>query len=134
MDDFGIQKLSVDKQIKPVPVQNAKPMARTSKKRFAFSLKTRRAKIITGVVVFLVFIIAYVAFQSIFIYKNAQKAYAQAKLAGAAAKQQNIALAKVELVKTGQDIKALRGSLSTIGFLHFVPLVSWYYNDADRML
>ena len=63
-------------------------------------LKTRNAKILAGVVVFLLLFAVLVGFKTIKIFADAQKTYKQAKIAVSAIKKQNIIVAKSELIKT----------------------------------
>src|SRR3989344_41806 len=106
-----------------------------SKKRLSlFKFKTRRQKIISGVVIALIFLVVYVFVNMFIFYSDFRKTYAQAKTAYDAVKMQNVALAKEEFVKTQKDIAVLKRDLVPIAFVGYIPLVGGYYNDVGHMV
>ena len=67
-------------------------------------------------------------------YSSSQKTYQQAKRTFDAIKKQNIGLASEELIKTKESLIETQNDLHALSYLRFVPLASWYYNDADHLL
>lgn len=67
-------------------------------------------------------------------YSSAQKTYQQARLAWEAIKKQNITLADEELKKTKIALEDTQNNLKGLSYLQFIPIVAWYYNDADHLL
>jgi hypothetical protein len=67
-------------------------------------------------------------------YKSAMKTQAQAKIAYDALKKQNIELASTELAKTKEDLEVTQKDLYSMGYLKYIPVASWYYNDADHLM
>ena len=49
-------------------------------------------------------------------------------------KKQNVELASSELDKTKQDLEETQKNLNALNYLKFIPLLSGYYNDADRLV
>jgi len=82
----------------------------------------------------LIFIILGVFVLGFRTYKSAKATYAQAKITQDAIKQQNVELASLELAKTKTALEDTQGNLHTMFYLKFVPIASWYYNDADHLI
>ncbi|OGH18265.1 MAG: hypothetical protein A2868_03370 [Candidatus Levybacteria bacterium RIFCSPHIGHO2_01_FULL_40_15b] len=90
---------------------------------------------ITGVVLLLLgALILYVAVRAFAVYSKTDKVYDQAKKAVDAAKNQNIILARAELVKTREAAEGLKRELGSIAFAKFIPGVGLYISDADHMV
>jgi len=68
------------------------------------------------------------------VYKSAKLTYADAQAAIYAIKIQNVSLASDQLVKIKTDLTQTQSDLHAMGYLKFVPIASWYYNDADHLL
>ncbi len=66
-------------------------------------------------------------------YSSAQKTYKQAQVAWTALKQQNVELADQELKKTKVNLLETQKNLNSLAFMRFIPIASWYYNDADHL-
>ncbi len=64
------------------------------------------------------------------VYKSAKITYADSQAAAWAIKTQNVALASEQLAKTKTDLTQTQKDLGSMAYLKFVPLASWYYNDA----
>ncbi len=102
-------------------------------KKFAFPLKT--------LIIFLVVLAILVVGATFMVvlpakktYTSAMITYKQAKVAWAAVKKQNVAQASDELAKTKDDLTDTQKNLHQLSFLHYVPLASGYYNDADHLV
>lgn len=135
MDEKGFQKIdltSAEDTVTPTPMES-----RTSSKRSSRKLRFKNKKLFTGIgialVVFLILMI-FVGIKAMAVYKQAMKVKAQASVAFAQLKQQDIAAARDELAKTQTEITGLQGAMKGIAFLKFVPLASGYFNDADHMI
>lgn len=66
-------------------------------------------------------------------YSSAQKTYEQARLAWDAIKKQNIDLGEEGLKKTKISLEETQRELKGLSFLRFIPIASWYYNDANHL-
>ncbi len=131
MENTGFQKIDVNK-VSPV---DAKKDTNTHMKKRKISLfKSRRAKIIWGVVAVLLLITVYVGFNTFIFLKDAQKTYAQAKIAYDAVKAQNVVLAREEFIKTKQNITILQKDLAPIAFAGYIPFLGGYYNDVKNLV
>ena len=82
----------------------------------------------------LVLLVAAIAFPAYATYKSGLKTYREAKLIKTAMAQQDIALASEEIAKTQKLLKETQSNFHLLLPLKFVPIVSWYYNDADHMM
>lgn len=111
------------------------PMARrkTSGKGLKYLRKNIRSIAIISVVVIL-FLVFGLILPGIRLAKSAQATYTQARLLSAALKQQNIELASVELEKTKTALADTQSKMRTLFYLKYVPVVNFYYNDADHGL
>jgi hypothetical protein len=67
-------------------------------------------------------------------YKSAMKTQAQAKIAYEVLKKQNVEAAGAELEKTKQDLEETQKNLYKMGYVKYIPIASWYYNDADHLI
>lgn len=67
-------------------------------------------------------------------YGSAMKTYKQAKKAWEAAKKQNVALAGKELEQAKKDLRETRENFSQLSFVKYIPVMNWYYNDAEHLL
>src|SRR3989344_1956549 len=68
------------------------------------------------------------------IYSASMRTQRQAKKAWEAIKKQNVKLASTELIKTKEDLKQLQQDLSTLSILRFIPVLNFYYGDADHLV
>lgn len=105
---------------------------RKRKTDFNFTFKASRKLFITlGVIVLLIVLISIPAYAT---YKSGLKTYREAKLIAHAAKSQNVVLADDEIVKTQKLLDDTKRNFHFLLPLKIVPIVSWYYNDADHLL
>lgn len=103
-------------------------MPKRKKKSFN---KLKIGLIVLGVFILLGVLIGIPAYAT---YKSGIKTYKQSQLAVAAMKKQNVELASEEIKKTQVALKDTQTNLHWLAPLKFVPLLSWYYNDADHLL
>lgn len=66
-------------------------------------------------------------------YSSALETYKQAQIAWGTVKQQNIAQSGAELDKTKTKLLETQKNLNSLSFARFIPIASWYYNDADHL-
>ncbi len=100
-------------------------------------LKINRQKL--GVTLGVVLVVLLLGFFFVVIpaknaYTSAQQTMAQARLVADAVKTQNIAQASDELKKTQESLTETQKHMGRLAFFKLVPLVNWYYNDADHAL
>lgn len=93
--------------------------------------KLKISLIVVGVFVLIAALIGIPAYAT---YKSGIKTYRQSQLAVDAIKKQNIELASQEIKKTQTSLKETQRNFGWLVSLKFVPVLSWYYNDADHML
>jgi hypothetical protein len=67
-------------------------------------------------------------------YKSGLKAYRSAKVFYTALKQQDIAAASTALEQTKKDLAETQKNFHFLLPLKFVPIVNFYYNDADHLM
>ncbi len=98
-------------------------------------LKNRKVQVALGILVILfLFSIFGIYLPVAKVYKSAKIVYADAQGASWAIKQQNVTLASEQLVKTKTDLAQTQKDLHAMGYLKFVPIANWYYNDADHLV
>ncbi len=132
MENTGFEKIDVSK-VAPKDVKTDAGTPHMKRKKISL-FKSRRAKIIWGVVLVFVLFTLYVGFNTFIFLNDAKKTYAQAKIAYDAVKAQNVVLAKDEFVKTKQSIKILQKDLAPIGFVGYIPFLGGYYNDVKNLV
>ncbi len=127
----GFEKIDLD--LKNDIITETPGMARQNRKQRKKSPKNMKliGGIVLVVVLFLIFGLILPAYSLI---KSAKATYTQTKALSAAVKQQNIDLASTELVKTQEKLADTKNKLHRLGYLHFIPLANFYYNDADHMM
>lgn len=125
----GFEKLSFNETKKGFSMKRRVPSFKI------FRSKKARTTIIALGVILGVFLVlgVYTVFRTIEVYKQAQVLNVQGRAALAAAKSQNIEIAKQELVKTQEELNKLKESYSKLGYLKIVPLANGYYNDGNRV-
>jgi len=113
-------------------VNNISSMARRKKTGSKkISIPPKKAGIIALVVLLLLTLTGIPAYAT---YQAGLKTYREAKLIGKALNKQDISLASKEIDKTKKDLAETQRNLGFLIPLKFVPLLSWYYNDADHLL
>lgn len=126
----GFEKIDLD--LKNEIVTSSSPMARTKKHTTFFKKHIKTISI--GLVVFVVFLVFGLILPLLTVVKSAKQTYAQAKILSSAIKQQNITAASDELVKTQAALKDTQNKMRILGYLHFVPIANFYYNDASHLM
>lgn len=101
---------------------------KTGKNKFKVNKKLAMGLGIFALVVVLISIPAYLTYQS------GLKTYRQSQLVMSAVKKQNVELAGQEIEKTQAYLKETQRNLSFLLPLKFIPVVGWYYTDAESML
>lgn len=133
MDDKGFQKIDLTSRedaIEQTPMED-RVMRRKRKLRFL----NKKVLMWGGIVVaVLVILFTFLGIKSYGVYKQAMKTKAQASVAFAKLKEQDIANARDELAKTQTEVKNLEKELQGIAFLKFVPLAGGYFNDVDHLV
>lgn len=119
----GVQSIPPSQQTQPMP-------RRTSR----FKVNKKTLSIIGSVVGVLVVIGIIIAIQARAVVASATKTQTQAKVAYDAIKKQDLATAKTELAKTRTDLADTQKQLSAMAWTQFIPIVGWYYSDADHGL
>lgn len=113
---------------------SSSPMGKSTrnlkKGKFHLNFKSRKSKIIGAFVAVVLIFVVITGIQGYFAYKQARKTEAQAKTAVAMLKSQNIKGASEELKKTQVELESLKKNVDGMFYLRFVPIASWYYNDA----
>jgi len=133
----GFKKISLSSSqdmVKTAAAQDTPPVRLMTKKRFG-RLPRKNLAILLGCLVLLVlgsFFMVILPTQRT--YSAAMKTQAQAKIAYEVLKKQNIEAAGKELAKTKKDLELTQKELYSIGYLKYIPIVSWYYNDADHLM
>ncbi len=123
----GLEKIDLTSQ-KIIP-------RREEKEKSSYMKNSKKIGVIAVVILlFLIGLVFTVFFPAQKTYSSSQKTYQQAKKAFDAIKKQNIALADEELKKTKDSLTETQNNLHSLSFLRFIPLASWYYNDADHLL
>lgn len=135
MDDKGFQKIDLNSQEDIVP---ATPMEdRAPRRRNKVQFKFKNKKLLTwigGILGVLIVLFIIVGIQAFGVYKQAMKTKAQASVAFAKLKEQDIAAARDELSKTQTEITALDKKLNGLGYLKIIPLIGGYYSDASHLV
>lgn len=128
----GFEKMSLDGPAQDAPSTQSRSMRVRKPFKLKFGRKTYIGLGVAAVV--LLFILFGIVVPGLAAYTQARKTYAVAKLAINAIKQENIEDAsnqlnalRPELLKTQQQVKGM-------GYLAFVPLVNFYYNDALHLV
>ena len=134
--DFKLDKNVPNESVKKAPSTQVNPLKNMSSRKFnpREILKSRKAQVIFSVfLVLILFSIFGVYLPAMKVYKSAKITYADAKAATWAIKTQNVSLASEQLAKTKTDLAKTQKDLRAMGYLKFVPIASWYYNDAYHL-
>lgn len=100
------------------------------KKKFNKFFKSRAFRIAIPVLVVLLLLFVYTGVRAYGAYGTARKLMAQAATTKFVLNQQDIVAGKAELEKTQVLLEDLEGDLNGMFYLRFIPVASWYYNDA----
>lgn len=98
----------------------------------------KNRKILLGIVAILVVLGLFTVFGIVLparkVYTSAMATKAQAQIAYASIKTQNIAAASDDLAKTRASLQQTQKDLHAMAYVKFIPLVNGYYNDADHLI
>ncbi len=134
MDGLNKIDFKLEKPVNSSSVARRFPKINFNKADLQKLLRSRRALVALGVIaVLFLFSIFGVYLPATKVYKSAKVVYADAQAAAWAIKQQNVTLASDQLVKTKTDLAQTQKDLHAMGYLKFIPIASWYYNDADHL-
>lgn len=132
-----LQKFELSNELpKEVPEQDMKVGPDMAKRRTARKIRTpKNIGVILGVVgVLLLLSIFTLVLPAYKTYKSGLVTYKQAKLFATAMKNQNVDLASSELDKTKTDLADTQKNLRSLIVAKFIPIVNFYYNDADHAM
>lgn len=123
-------------ELPKLELRSSEKVTNVQGKRNFSSMRIKKKVFIIFLVIFVILgvLLAVTAIPAQKTYSSAQKTYVQARSAWEAIKKQNIALADEELKKTKVALQDTQKSLDSLSYLRFIPIASWYYNDADHML
>ncbi|MBP6913753.1 MAG: DUF4012 domain-containing protein [Candidatus Levybacteria bacterium] len=134
MEEAGFNKIDVSNtSVGKSSFVTSQPKSQMKNKKHNF-FKTRKQKIIGVVVLAIILLVAYVGVNTFIFLNDAKKTYAQVKIAYDAIKQQNVVVAKDELVKTQKQLTVLQRDLLPIAFLGYIPFLGGYYNDVKNLV
>jgi len=135
MDTEGFKKIELNTEVKRESrIENNNISNMAKRRRLRLSLKSKKAKIILGLVVFFVLLSAYTAFTAVGIYKQARITEAKARLAMDAVKQQNIEETRNKLKEAQVEIKTLSSRVKGLFYIGFIPFLGSYYHDIDHLV
>ena len=134
--DFELEKnTSKGDNLKVSSLGTGSSLRRRKSFNFKNFLKSRKSVAIAVIFLFLIlFSIFGIYFPAMKVYKSAKATYADAQATSWAVKTQNVSLASDQLVKTKNDLTQTDKDLQAMGYLKFVPVASWYYNDAYHLI
>lgn len=134
----GFRKISLSSSqdmVQTSPVTASTPRVESMTKRRFSKFPKRSSSIFLGIVaLFLLGSFFTIVLPAHTTYQSVRKTEVQAQKAYEALKKQDIELASVELEKTKKDLEQTKNDLHRMGYLKYVPIASWYYNDADHLI
>lgn len=125
----GFEKIDLEEDKKKEKGQESFHMK--AKRNRKLKLKISR-KILGVILALLIFLGIFVVMPAYATFNSAKTTYTQAKAVSFALKQQNVELASSELEKTKVSLSETKKHFDKMFFLRFVPIVHFYYNDADH--
>src|SRR5258706_1948981 len=131
----GFEKIELSNKTSTLPSEKKTlPQTNMNAKRKSKNIG-RGAIILLGVLIVLIlFSVFGIVLPGLKVYKQAKVTYAQAKVAIGAIKKQNITLASDELSKTKTELTKTQEDVKSLGYLKFIPIMNWYYNDGVHLL
>ncbi len=137
MDTKGFEKIELKSEIKKnEPIQNKNDgvnMGRR-KKKFPISLKSRKSKIILGIIFAFVLLAVYTTITGIGVYKQVRVTEGKARLVLDAVKQQNIEDTRNRLIDTQEEVKSLSSKIKGLSYIGFIPFLGSYYRDVQHLV
>jgi hypothetical protein len=132
MDGFKKIEFTQPIEKRSLADQKNESFTMTKRKKSNFRFKLSRKGVIALAIVVVLFVLAGIpAFAT---YKSGMKTLAQAKLLSAALKNQDITLASEQITKTKKELQETQRNFHFLIPFKFVPVISWYYNDADHLM
>jgi len=126
----GFEKIDLD--LKNDTIISQPTMARKKRKTWQ---SPKNLKLIGGIAAAVVlFVVFGLILPLLSVVKSAKTTFAQTKVLSAAFKQQNIEVASVEIGKTQVALADTREKMKMLGYMHFIPVVNFYYDDATHLL
>jgi len=110
------------------------PPAKVSSFNIKNLIKSKKEKVLAVVAIFLIISFFAIVLPTLKVYSSAKTTYAQAQVAVAALKKQNVTLAGEELAKTKDALTQTQKDLNSMSYVKFVPVAAFYYNDADYLI
>jgi hypothetical protein len=104
------------------------------KRKKATKINYKVSGIIAGILAVIIVIVILIAIPAYAAYKSGLKTFREAKLIASAAKEQNVDLASSEIAQTQTDLAQTEKNFHYLVPLKFIPIVNWYYDDADHMM
>jgi len=133
--DLGLEKTKIVGKSQSPDLVRTQRMSTRKKIDFKKILTSRKMLVVLGIVLVLVlFSVFGVYLPATKVYKAVKVTYADAQSAAYAIKIQNVSLASDQLAKTQTDLSITQKDLHAMGYLKFIPVASWYYNDADHLV
>lgn len=134
--DFQLEKSAPKEDVSSSPsLRTGSSLNMRRKFNFKRFLRSRNAAVIGVILLLLIlFSIFGIYFPAVKVYKSAKVTYADAQSTSWAVKTQNVSLASDQLAKTKIDLAQTDKDLQAMGYLKFVPIASWYYNDAYHLI
>lgn len=133
----GLKKIdfNLEKQAKisenTSPTLNLQPQMSKRKVNLKKVLRSRKSLTVLVILALLfLFSIFGIYLPAVKVYKAAKITYNEALTAKWALTTQNMTLASDELAKTKADLQITQNDLNSMGYLKFIPIANWYYNDA----
>ncbi len=137
MDTEGFKKIELNSEVKKDRVIREESKDNTmgrKKRRLSISLKSRKSKIILGVIVVLIGLAIYTTFTAVGVYNQARITETKARLAMDAIKQQNIEEFRKNLSDTQKEVKVLSSRVKGLAYIGFIPFLGSYYHDLDHLV
>ncbi|HSW88803.1 MAG TPA: DUF4012 domain-containing protein [Candidatus Saccharimonadales bacterium] len=132
--DQGFEKIDLSKKVKLRKQDSGKinnSMKRKTRMKFSPKSLGIAGAVVAFLILFSIFGIVLPAKKTI---SSAKKTAASAKLALAQLKNQDIAAASDQLTVAKADLAQTTNDLHSMGYLGFIPVINWYYNDASHLL
>ncbi len=131
----GFNKIDLNTDVKAGNQPKNDSLFMTVKKKRSLRFKNKKLVLVAGgIIVFFLLLAAITAVPAFNTYTAGMATYRQAKMIATAMKQQNVTLASEELEKTKQSLQTTRKHFDQMFYLKFVPIVNFYYGDADHAL
>lgn len=127
----GFEKIDLDfTNDVAIMQQSMRRNARKTSRRLSWNIKLIAGIAIVGII----FLVVGIIVPFWMVAQSAKITFAQAKVLSAAIKQQNIEIASAQVKKTQAALYDTQKKMRSLGYLRFVPVAHFYYNDANHAL